>query len=65
MVTLSVNVDKTEHSVEVSQETWNFFGNGAAIRQRPVSYYLTRVVIEYGSLTEENIIKFMDEKWVL
>lgn len=65
MIKVSVDVDGTMHSAEISPETHVFLRDGACLRKRPIHYFLYRVVKEYGSLTEENILKFMDEKWVL
>ena len=65
MVRVFVNVDGTEHSTEISPKTHTFLRDGAHLRRRSIQFYLYRVVKDYGSLTEENIIKFMDEKWSL
>ncbi|TSC89547.1 MAG: hypothetical protein G01um10143_37 [Parcubacteria group bacterium Gr01-1014_3] len=65
MIKVFVDVDGTMHSTEVSADTHEWLRNGAYLRNRPIGLYLERVVREYGALTEENILKFMDEKWVL
>ena len=65
MIKVFVDVDGTTHSTEISPETYTFLRDGANLRNRPLQFFLYRVVKEYGSLTEENILKFMDEKWVL
>ena len=65
MVKVFVDVDGVAHSTEISPETYTFLRDGAYLRGRPIEFYLYRVVKEYGALTEENVTKFMEEKWVL
>ena len=65
MIKVFVEVDGETKSTEISQETHEWLRDGAIIRNRPIQYFLFRVVKEYGDLTEENILKFMDEKWVI
>lgn len=60
-----VRVDGGVHSAEIDQDTYKFFRDGSLLRQCPIQFYLERVVREYGELTQENINKFMEEKWVL
>lgn len=65
MVKVFLGVGGVMHSAEISLETHTLLRDGANLRNRPVQFFLHRVVKEYGALTEENIKKFMDEKWVL
>lgn len=65
MVTVFIAVDGTTHSTEISSDTHEILRDGACLRGRPIGYYLYAVVKLYGALTEENILKFMDERWVL
>ena len=65
MVIVSLDIDGVVHSAEISPETNTFLQDGARLRQRPVQFYLYQVVKEYGALTEEKILTFMDEKWIL
>ena len=65
MTKVFITVDGAFHSAEISADTHEILRDGAYLRNRPIGYYLERVVREYGSLTEKNILKFMDEKWVL
>lgn len=60
-----VRVDGVEHSAKLDQFTYEHIRDGSLLRGRPIQFYLERVVREYGELTQENINKFMDEKWVL
>lgn len=53
------------HSVDISPETHALLRDGANLRKRALGYFLNCIVEEYGTLTEENIKKFMEEKWVL
>lgn len=65
MIEVGVEIDGKEHKCFISEESYNDFLDGLAIRIKPMEYYLYCVVELYGALTEENIVKFMDEKWVL
>ncbi|MBI5153535.1 MAG: hypothetical protein HZA36_03710 [Parcubacteria group bacterium] len=65
MITVFVDVDGHTESTEISQTTYEDLRNGSLLRHRPMQYYLYRVVKEYESLTEENILTFMQEKWIL
>ena len=62
---VSVEIDGKTESTEISFDTYELLRDGSALRNRPIEWFLSRVVKEYGGLTEKNIIKFMDEKWVL
>lgn len=65
MIEVQVEVDGKRELTQVSEETFELLQDGACLRGRPIEWYLFRVVKEYGSLTEKNILKFMDEKWIL
>ena len=65
MIRVFVNVDGKTHVTEVSSKTHTSLRAGAFLRNRPIQFFLQRVVKEYGTLTEDNILKFMDENWIL
>ena len=65
MVRVFVTVDGVVKWAEISPATHESLRDGACLRNQSIGYYLRRVVKEYGSLTEENILKFINEKWVL
>lgn len=65
MPKLSFELEGTARSVELTEDTHEMITGGSALRGRPVEYYLARVVTLYGDLTEENILKYMDEHWIL
>lgn len=65
MVKVFVAVDGETKFAEISDETHLWLHDGSALRMKPMHDILRRVVSEYGALTEENILKFMDEKWIM
>jgi|GEM_PF-4181755 len=65
MIKVFVKVDGQTLFAEISKNTHDILRDGAFLRKNPMAYFLSRVVKEYGALTEENILKFTDEKWVL
>lgn len=60
-----VEIEGIVKSTEISQATYECLRDGSLLRNRPIKLILLYVVKEYGELTEENILKFMDEKWVI
>ncbi len=62
---VDVTVDDIVYVAFIEQNTYEILRDGALLRQRPLEYYLAVVVREYGALTNENILKFMKERWVL
>jgi len=60
-----VDVDGTIHRADISDNTHECLRDGAFLRKRPMQWFLRKVVKEYGELTEEKIIAFMDEEWIL
>lgn len=65
MVTVSVEVDGKTESTEISQDLYEILRDGADLRNRPMGLYLYHTVKNMGSLTEDNIRKFLDEHWVI
>ncbi len=65
MINIFVHVDGKRESASISEETFEYFSDGAYLRGRPIQAYLHYIVKEYGALNEENILKFMNEKWPL
>ena len=66
MITVFVQVGGKTESTNISEETYRFLREGSFLRQSPIGNYLRHIVEKYGALTEENILKFMEEKdWVL
>lgn len=53
------------HTTDLTDETFELIMDGADLRDRPVEYYFNLVVTLYSELTEENILKYMDEHWIL
>ncbi len=65
MVRVSTNIGERTYSAEISDDTYELLRDGAALRRKPPEWFLFLVVVYYGDLTEANILKFMDEKWVI
>lgn len=65
MITVCVDVDGTLYSGEISSETYILLEDGAYLRNRPLQYFLYRVVKEYDVLNQESILRFIGEKWIL
>lgn len=65
MIEVFVEVDGICHSAEISPKTHTFLRDGADLRNQPIQFFLYRVVKGYGNLTEKNILKFMNKKWVM
>lgn len=66
MIKVFVEVEKDRVVfAEISKDTYEILKDGAALRNRPMQFFLLRVVQTYGSLTEENILKYVDECWAL
>ena len=65
MVKVFVRLNGKTESTEITEDTHEVLRDGAYLRNRPLDYYLQEVLKEYGELSEENILKYIDEKWVL
>lgn len=65
MIWVFVNVDGKVVSTELCQATYKCLRDGSAFRKQPLQEYLLQVVQEYGCLSDENILRFMQEKWIL
>jgi hypothetical protein len=63
--TVSVEFGGQTLTAEVSDETHEFLRVGAELRNRPVAFFLSRVMAKYGEFTEASINRFMDEVWIL
>ncbi len=62
MVQIVLQIDT---SVEVSEQTYEFIRDGIYLRGMPMETFLLKVLHKYGTLSEETILKFMEEYWVL
>ncbi len=62
MIDVSVEIDGKIKSAEISESTYHYIRDGILLRNRSMRWFLLQVVKNYGDLTEENILKFMDEK---
>lgn len=65
MISVSVEVDGKVESAQISEDTHEILRDGSFLRGRPMQFYLFCTVKKYGTLTEENILKYIDEYWVL
>ena len=65
MHNVSIRIGVKTWSADITDDTYEFLRDGSFLRRRPIEFFLFRIVTEYGDLTEENILRFMDEKWVL
>ena len=65
MIKIFVEVDGKTVTAEISESTYEILRDGAILRNRPIKWFLTQIIKIYGKLTEENIIQFMDEKWII
>lgn len=63
--TISIQVGEKVHATAISQQTYNRVRDGLMLKNKMMSWFWAEVIKTYGDLTEENIIKYMDEKWVL
>lgn len=62
MVEVTVEANGQVHSAEISGETYNELLDKARMRERPLQWFLWRIVTEYGELTEGTIKRFLKEK---
>ena len=60
-----VKIDGVLHSTNISEETHRLIRDGLILKNKMMRWFLAEVVKSCGSLTEENILKYMGEKWVL
>jgi hypothetical protein len=65
LIEVSVEIDSRKESVLISEETYEILRDGAFLRNKRMEWFLFKTVRKYGTLTEENILKLMDEEWVL
>ncbi len=65
MIPVRVDIAGKSESVEISDHTYEILLHGSLLRNRPIAWFLSLIVKEYGSLTEKNILKFLKERWVL
>ncbi|OGY64733.1 MAG: hypothetical protein A3I24_02495 [Candidatus Harrisonbacteria bacterium RIFCSPLOWO2_02_FULL_41_13b] len=65
MIKIWIEIDGKIESTEITEKTYGFLQDGAIIRNRPIKWFLNQIVKNYGELTEENILKFIEEKWII
>ncbi len=56
--------DCDEPDVEISEDTYNFVRDKLLFHNRSMQWLWLQVLKEYGCLTEQTILKFMNEKWI-
>ncbi len=64
-VLVKIQIEDKLFSTEIEEYLYEILLDGSCLRNRAMEWYLFRVIKEYGSLTEENIGRFIDEKWIL
>ena len=65
MPTVTTMANNRVESAEISDETYIFLRDGAALRKQDIVWLLRHIAELYGSLTEATITRYMEEKGVL
>ncbi len=65
MIQVFAHINGETKATEISAETHEILRDACYLRNKSIGHILQKVVEQYKELSEQNILKYLDDPWVL